>query len=119
MKDKRAIGRKYEQMAFEYLKRQGYRILERNFFSRYGEIDLIAGDGRYLVFTEVKYRKDVSCGDPLEAVHAEKQKRICRTASYFCVCRGYSDATPCRFDVIAITGDGSITHIKHAFEYCL
>ena len=53
---RRAVGTHYEEEAARYLEQQGYQILERNFFSRYGEIDLIAKDEDTLVFVEVKYR---------------------------------------------------------------
>lgn len=117
MENKRRIGAAYEQRAAEYLKRQGFQIIKQNFYSRWGEIDIIARDGEYLVFVEIKYRKDLACGDPLEAVNARKQKRICRTASYFCMRGGYPDTTPCRFDVVAVLGEREIAHIKNAFEY--
>ena len=117
MKNKRETGAEYEKKAARYLESCGYKIISSNFRCRAGEIDLIARDGRYLVFIEVKYRRDNSCGTPLEAVHAKKQKRICRTASYFCLKHGYPDTTPCRFDVIAMTGKDEIVHIKNAFTY--
>lgn len=115
--NKRQVGGAYEKAAAEYLTGQGFRILEQNFYSRYGEVDIIAKDGRYLVFIEVKYRKDDSCGSPLEAVTARKQKRICRTALYYCTKKGYGDRTPCRFDVVAIEGECEVIHIKNAFDF--
>ena len=62
------MGTAYEKMAGEYLKTQGYEILQYNFRCRMGEIDIIAKDHGYLVFIEVKYRRDKSCGHPAEAV---------------------------------------------------
>lgn len=103
-----------EQLAGEYLKGKGYRILEINFYSRFGEIDIIAMDGDYLVFLEVKYRKSASAGYPAEAVGKEKQERIYRAAQYYLYKRGLPSDTPCRFDVAAIRGD-EITLIKNAF----
>lgn len=117
MKNQRQVGSAYEKKAAEYLTGQGFRILEQNFYSRYGEIDIIAKDGRYLVFIEVKYRRNSSCGNPLEAVTAKKQKRICRTAFYYCTKMGYGDRAPCRFDVVAIEGEQEIIHIKNAFDF--
>ena len=61
------MGTAYEKMAGEYLKTQGYEILQYNFRCRMGEIDIIAKDHGYLVFIEVKYRRDKSCGHPAEA----------------------------------------------------
>ena len=70
-----------------------------------------------LVFVEVKYRRTDTFGNPLEAVNATKQKRICRAASYFCMRYGYGEQTPCRFDVVGICGNGEIAHVRNAFEY--
>ena len=115
--NRRRVGTEYERQAAEFLTGLGYRIVEMNYRGRRGEVDLIGWEEGYLVFIEVKYRRDNSCGTPLEAVHAKKQKRICRTASYFCLKHGYPDTTPCRFDVIAMTGKDEIVHIKNAFTY--
>ena len=119
MKNKRKIGADYEKKAVEYLRQQGFSILEQNYYSRCGEIDIIAKDESYLVVVEVKYRSSTSCGNPLEAVNAKKQRHICRTAFYFCVSHGYPDTTPCRFDVIAMLGEDEIVHIKDAFSFQL
>ena len=67
------MGTAYEKMAGEYLKTQGYEILQYNFRCRMGEIDIIAKDHGYLVFIEVKYRRDKSCGHPAEAVTPRKR----------------------------------------------
>lgn len=114
--NQRQTGSRYEQKAADYLTGQGFQIRARNFYSRFGEIDLIAQDGAYLVFIEVKYRKNGACGTPVEAVTAAKQRRICRTALYYCMKNGYGDRTPCRFDVVAIEGE-KICHIQNAFEF--
>ena len=85
---------------------------------RQGEIDIIARDGRYLVFVEVKYRRDGQTGDPLEAVDRAKQRRISRTAQYYCLTHGYGETTPCRFDVAAVLGtDGEVRLVRNAFEF--
>lgn len=114
--NKRAIGTAYEKQAGAYLIGQGYEIIEYNFHCRLGEIDIVARDGRYLVFAEVKYRKNDKSGNPFEAVNVNKQKRISRTASYYCLTHGYGETTPCRFDVIAVLGD-RIKLIQNAYEY--
>ena len=109
--NRRQTGTAYERRAGEYLKEQGYELIGYNFRCRQGEIDIIARDGRYLVFAEVKYRRDGQTGDPLEAVDRAKQRRISRTAQYYCL-------TPCRFDVAAVLGtDGEVRLVKHAFEF--
>lgn len=112
----RSQGMAWEQQAAEYLEEKGYQILHRNFYSRYGEIDLIVREGKYLVFLEVKYRKDAKGGHPLEAVDIRKQRRICKTAAYYCLRYGYGEHTPCRFDVIGIL-EKEIIHIENAFPF--
>ncbi|MGN0158068.1 MAG: YraN family protein [Brotaphodocola sp.] len=111
---KRTLGSRYEQLAAEYLTRHGMQILERNFRCRQGEIDLIAKDGRYLVFTEVKYRRSIEKGEPAEAVTAAKQQRIRNSAGYYLYKNRYGEDTPCRFDVVSIL-DSDIRWIKNAF----
>lgn len=116
--NKRQTGAQYERVAAAYLEKQGYRILERNFRCRQGEIDLIALDGAYLVFIEVKFRKDSSMGVGSEAVDGKKQKRISESAEYYLYCHpGYSQM-PCRFDVVTICGE-EISLLQDAFWSCL
>lgn len=99
--NKRAVGMDYEQEAARYLEALGYRIRERNYRCRMGEIDLIAMEGGYLVFIEVKYRAGLHTGEPQEAVDYRKQKKICLAASYYCLVHQISMEQPCRFDVAA------------------
>lgn len=105
-------------MAAGFLKREGYEILERNFRCRQGEIDLIAREGVYLVFVEVKYRRNGGRGAPEEAVDGRKQQRICRTAAYYMVKHQIYDTCPCRFDVVAVEGQ-RVRLYRDAFAYCL
>lgn len=111
----RKIGTFYEQKAGEYLESQGYQILEYNYRCRRGEIDIIARDGAYLVFCEVKYRKQTTAGNPLEAVTVRKQKIISQCALYYIVTH-HLEHQPCRFDVVGVLAD-DITLIQNAFEY--
>lgn len=113
--NKRKCGSEKERLAGQYLAEMGYRVVERNFYSRAGEIDLIAREGGYLVFIEVKYRRSNASGCPEEAVTPAKRRRIIQTARYYMLRRGYPETTPCRFDVAAICGD-EIRIIKNAFE---
>jgi putative endonuclease len=114
-KNKREIGTVYENKAVLFLQEKDYEILERNFRCRYGEIDIIARDGAYLVFVEVKYRKQAYQGAALEAVTWQKQKRILQTARYYLYkTAGKAAECPCRFDVVAFEGE-RITHIRDAF----
>lgn len=109
-------GSDKEQMAADYLLSQGYKILARNFRTHYGEIDLIAMDRDFLVFIEVKYRKNANVQHPADAVDLRKQRRICRSAMIYMQKSLFGTDTPVRFDVIAILG-GSISLYKNAFEY--
>lgn len=111
----REKGRLYEQKAGEYLQKKGYQILEYNFRSRYGEIDIIAKQEDTLVFCEVKYRNEKENRIPFEAVDHWKQRRISQTALYY-LSKGGDLETDSRFDVIGIAGE-DIIHIENAFEY--
>jgi len=112
----RAIGSEFEEKAVKELENLGYKIIDRNFYCKAGEIDIIAMDDGYLCFIEVKYRTDSSEGDPLEAVDARKIKRICKSASFYLTRYGYPDDTPVRFDVVAFLGN-EVKLIKNAFDY--
>ena len=89
--------------------------MERNFRCRTGEIDIIARDGDYLVFTEVKYRRTGENGWASAAVDWHKRQRISRAAQFYLIRHGYADI-PCRFDVVAIDGN-RIQWIRNAFDY--
>lgn len=115
MQNKRAIGFEYEKIAGEYLEKQGYEIIEYNFYNCMGEIDIIAKHEGYLVFVEVKYRHNESSGHPLEAVSVMKQKRICQCAMYYMKRKGILDV-PVRFDVVGILGE-KMELVQNAFEY--
>ena len=112
--NRRSTGAAYEKGAGYYLEQLGYEILEYNYRCRRGEIDIVAKDGDYLVFCEVKYRTDSRKGGPLEAVGTKKQNVIFRCALYYLTER-HLEEVPCRFDVIGIEGT-RITHIKDAFS---
>lgn len=112
--NKRKLGADYEKIASDFLENRGYQILERNYRCRSGEIDLIARQGEYLCFVEVKYRSGNSCGTPLEAVGYRKQQQIIKVAKYYLMRGQYSMDTACRFDVVAIT-DKEITLLRNAF----
>lgn len=116
--NKRAVGAKYENLAVSYLMKKGYELLERNYATKYSEIDAILMNKDTLVFCEVKYRSSNHYGSPLEAVDKRKQHRISRAAMHYCVTHPNAADMMCRFDVIAIYGDGHIEHIENAFDYC-
>ncbi len=108
-------GRKYEDMACEYLKKNGFSIIERNYRSVTGEIDIIAREGKSLVFVEVKGRKNEKFGSPLEAVNKPKQLKIIKTAICF-VKQNKMCSEKIRFDVVGISSGDKIEHIKDAFQ---
>lgn len=119
--NKRKTGAAYERKAGSYLQKCGYEILEYNYRCRLGEIDIIAKDGSYLVFCEVKYRSNRRMGTPAEAVTLKKQQTISKCAMYYVTTHGLS-YLPCRFDVVSISdcpekGTDTIDLIKNAFDY--
>ncbi len=112
--NKRSVGTHKEKMAEEFLLSRGVRIVERNYRNRQGEIDLIGIDGEYLVFFEVKYRKNNSKGYPEDAVSFYKQRNICKVADYYRLVKQVRGDRCIRYDVIAIEGE-EIRWIKNAF----
>ncbi len=114
---RKMIGRQGEDRAADYLVKQGYRILERNYSTPSGEIDLIALDGSVVVFVEVKTRTGDAFGAPELAVNVRKQQRMIKAAlSYIKYKRLHQ--MPCRFDVVAISPgrEQDVELIQNAFE---
>lgn len=115
----RARGRKGEDIACEYLLQSGMAIMERNYYSRFGEIDIIANDDKYIIFIEVKLRRKNSMVSGLESVTFLKQKRIIRTAKIY-LSKNPTELQP-RFDIIEIemcvpsAEICDISYIKNAF----
>ena len=118
--NKRQIGAEKEAFVCEWLERNGYKIVERNFRCRSGEIDIVAREGGYLVFLEVKYRSSQAQGLPEESVNLRKQRIMSRVALYYLRRYGYGEATPVRFDVVAVFGEDtfSVSLYQNAFEFC-
>ena len=118
--NRRTTGTRYEELAASYLASHGAVVLERNFRSRSGEIDLICRDGTCLVFAEVKYRASKRYGEAMEAVSAKKQRTIIRVAQFYLLKHGYPSETPVRFDVIALdtqdNGEIRIQWLRDAFR---
>lgn len=94
-------GRVGEDYAVLWLEGHGYRVVGRNYHSRYGEIDIIAEDAQYIVFVEVKTRQDGGLVSPEEAVTRSKQKKLLLTAQQYLA--QYSTALQPRFDLAAVT----------------
>jgi putative endonuclease len=108
--DKSEKGRLGEDEAVRVLKKRGYKILDRNFRARFGEIDIIARQGETVVFVEVKARsdKDARFGTPAEAVGRKKQERIIKSA-YEWLRKDKKKDRPVRFDVVeVIMSDGAM-----------
>jgi len=105
-------------VAAAFLRARRYRILARNFRCRAGEIDLVAEDGRVLVFVEVRSRRGSGQGTPLESVDGRKQARVVRVARQFLAARGWTERDA-RFDVIGVRFDTTppaVEHVPGAFE---
>lgn len=118
MMDTKELGTFGEEHAALYLKDLGYRILARNYRSRYGEIDIIAEWGEAVVFVEVKARRSYLYGEPKESIHLRKQKKLIQTAMIYLQEKQWEERE-CRFDVIEVVflPNGSIRpyHIENAF----
>jgi putative endonuclease len=123
---KKELGAKGEAIAVSFLQNAGYRIVERNYRVRLGEIDIIAEEGGYLVFIEVKTRTDSLYGSPFEAVTRQKQKQLSKVALEYMSKLGCHDR-PARFDVVAVKlqgtsktvpKDANIEIMVNAFDLC-
>lgn len=112
----RVLGQNKEQEAAQFLKENGMEILACNYRNRSGEIDIIGRHEGYLVFVEVKYRKNNAKGSPLEAVDLRKQRQICKVANYYRMTHGIGEFTPVRYDVVGIQG-AQIIWIPNAFYH--
>jgi len=109
-------GADAEQWAAQYLASQGLKLVEQNYRSRYGEIDLIMRDGEMLVFVEVRLRRNSGFGGAAASIDTRKQQRIIRTAQQYI--SGLARTPPCRFDAVLL-GDaqgGQMQWLKNAFD---
>jgi putative endonuclease len=111
-------GERGEELAAAHLEASGYRIIERNYRSVFGEIDIVAEEGETLVFVEVKCRRSDAFGPPELAVGREKQKKISRIALHY-LSEHRQRHCPARFDVVAVKllpGGARIELIRNAFD---
>ncbi len=120
MLNNKETGKLGENIARDYLIEKGYSIIELNYSTRYGEIDIIAKNGKLIVFIEVKTRRGINFGYPREAVDNYKQLKIKNMAEFYILRKKLKD-TPMRFDVIEVFLDEnnktkSISQLKNAFE---
>jgi len=110
---KKLLGRLGERTAVKYLKEKGYKILEKNYKTHVGEIDIIAEKDGVVVFVEVKTRSNGSFGTPAEAVGYRKQEKYKKVAAEYLLKKKRTE-NECRFDVFGIE-NGEIEHIENAF----
>ena len=113
------LGKTGETIASDFLKKNGYTILTRNYRRRFGEIDIIAREGDYLVFIEVKTRTGTSHGHPLEAITLRKQRQISKVAQCYLAEKNLFDTTA-RFDVVSIVmsrnNQAQVEIVTNAFD---
>ena len=113
---RRRIGAQKEEIAAKYLMEQGYEIVERNYHCRFAELDIVAREGEYLCFVEVRYRKSSQFEAPQGVISFQKMQKVCQGASFFMRDKKILPDTPIRFDVILVI-DEEITLIRNAFDY--
>ncbi len=112
------LGKNGEDLAAEFLKQNGYKVLARNFRTKLGELDIVALDKGTVCFVEVKARSSAAFGRPEESVYPAKQRQIIKAALIFLQEKKLTDKF-CRFDVVAVdfsTSEPGIEIIKNAFE---
>lgn len=100
-----------EDVAAAFLRQNGYEIVEQNYYHQHGEIDIIAREGKVLVFVEVKARRSDRFGAPEEAVTPKKQEMLRRTAEGYIVERNIGECD-CRFDVVAVMMSGGTAECR-------
>jgi putative endonuclease len=113
-----AFGKHGEDLACEELQRLGYAIIDRRFRTRCGELDIVAREGDVIVFVEVKARSSDRFGAPLESVTWKKRQRLSQMAESYLFLKRLC-GVPCRFDVVAVTGDAEpfrVEVLQHAFD---
>ena len=108
----RSLGDAAEDRAAAFLAGRGYRIIERNFRAKVGEIDIVAMQGEVVVFVEVRSRAGTAFGLPQETIGRDKRRKLLRAAQVYAQARGLD--CPMRFDVIA-EGPGGLEHFEDAF----
>ena len=112
------LGKLGEEKAVQYLKDKGYKILERNYKTKLGELDVVARDAKTICFVEVKTRSSQEKGDPLESITPGKQHKLCKLALSYLKLNNLL-SWPARFDVVSVYQGGGQTDIKlikNAFE---
>lgn len=109
---KKVLGRNAEEQTAKYLKKKGYKIIERNFVTPFGEADIVAFKDGYYCFVEVKARESDAFGLPAEAVDKRKRERYRKIAAYFCMIK--RQEVPIRFDVASVF-EGGLEYFEDAY----
>lgn len=117
---KQELGHKGEDIALKFLEEKGYKLVARNYnCPRWGELDLVMRDGKYLVFVEVRTKRNTVHGTPIESIDYSKRRQIEKMATTFFTKEKIPPETFCRFDVVGIVlpnnGEPVIEHIQDAF----
>lgn len=116
--DRQALGKKAEEEACDYLQAKGFRLLEKNYFCMFGEIDLIMQDGKDLVFVEVRSKSRIDYGNAFESIGRSKIKKLMKTAKHYLQKKKCLYKVNSRFDIVAIhpvQGKMQLEWIKNAF----
>lgn len=113
-KERQKKGKHGEARALAYLEREGCALVQKNYRTRFGEIDLIMQQGNTLVFVEVRYRSKMDFGGAAASITPIKKRRMVSAAEQFLM--SYSSPPPCRFDVIALDGE-RITWLKNVIQF--
>ena len=120
-KSSRGVGDSHESGACRYLQRHGLKLVKRNYYCQLGEIDLVMTDAsQFLVFIEIRYRRNLAFGDPIATITASKQRKCRLAASHFLSTHPRLQHLACRFDVVGVspsatTGKLQYEWISHAF----
>ncbi|MCY1078588.1 YraN family protein [Archangium lansingense] len=116
--DRKEYGDEGEAEAVRFLEARGYRVRARNFYCRYGELDVVAEHGGTVCFVEVRMRSTAVWGDPSHTVSFAKQRKVVKAALHYLLAHGLRDRM-IRFDVISVVGRGeraTVEHLPGAFD---
>src|SRR3989344_4863812 len=109
-------GKHAENFACRFLEQQGLILIQKNFRTKMGEIDLIMRDGPAVVFVEVRYRKHSHFGGCAESIDIKKQQKLIKSASCYLQSHRALDQIPARFDLVFFDGEMKLHWVKNAFE---
>lgn len=119
METRKKLGNDSEALACNFLEKKGYQLVQRNFYSKWGEIDLIMRKGQDLIFVEVRSKSNEHYGRPAETVNPAKQEKIRKTAQLYLYRNRELEQCYCRFDVVAVkwqNGKAQLQWLPDAFQ---